>query len=80
MIYAHFKAPPHIDRLDGLWEEFQSAHIAVLALHEALERATRFERKAIARALREAVDARERLAFELIDAVEADINRLEHAA
>lgn len=80
MIYAHFKQPPHIDRLDGLWDEFQSAHLAVIALAEALERATRFERKGIRRALREAVDARERLAFDLIEAVEADIHRLEQAA
>lgn len=60
--------------LQGLFDEFCSAGIAIAALRDALALATRFERAGIERALREALRTYRRIGFELMDAMEAEID------
>ena len=59
----------------GIYEEYQSAGIAIAALTDALHKATRFDKPSIRRALIEAAQARMNLGFELMDAIEADMKK-----
>jgi hypothetical protein len=60
---------------EGIYDEYQSASIAIDALSDALRQATPFERPSIRRALIEAAQARMNLGFELMDAIEADMKK-----
>ena len=45
------------DKFQGIYDEYQSASIAIDALSDALHRATRFDKPGIRRALMDAIEA-----------------------
>lgn len=57
----------------GLFDEYESADIAVNALIDALQTATPFDRPGIVRALYEAIEARTALALEFLELQSAEL-------